>query len=279
MAAALTPFYIQDIKKEYGKILIWIISSAVLIITSRAELAAIPVMIFIAGTISKTKLSEIARIFQRREKIIILAGIMIWALCSILVLSGGGFKNRFQPHSPYANAVFQLISNNIAILFGDNTTTSAFPPDISHHLMFFELLICVLYGCYLFSYKKKNAVISVIFLIIAIYISFMYAPKDAYPLHFVRHRAYMLIPLAFLMAFSAGGYFRIVENRKIRIAAILILIISYSILNAVTAISLNSEQRSDDRIWQFMAKTQKYIRGRYDKQNLNGKWETSVVGQ
>ena len=271
-------FIFREDNAKYANGLIWLFSSVVLVITSRAELATIPVMILIGGILSKERMSGIVDIFKRREKIIILAGILIWAACSVFVLSGEGFRNRFQPYSPYTNAVFQLISNNIAMLFGDKPAIFSPTLHISHHLMFFEVLICVLYGCYLFSNRKKNAVISATFLIATIYISFMYAPKDAYPLHFVRQRAYMLIPLTFLMAFSADGYRRIIGNRKIRIAAMFVLILSYSVLNARTAISLNSEQRSDDRIWQFMAKTQKHIRGRYDKQKINGEWETSVIG-
>ena len=271
-------FIFREDNAKYANGLIWLFSSVVLVITSRAELATIPVIILIGGILSKERMSGIVDIFKRREKIIILAGILIWEACSVFVLSGEGFRNRFQPYSPYTNAVFQLISNNIAMLFGDKPAIFSPTLHISHHLMFFEVLICVLYGCYLFSNRKQNAVISATFLIASIYISFMYAPKDAYPLHFVRQRAYMLIPLTFLMAFSADGYRRIIGNRKIRIAAMFVLILSYSVLNARTAISLNSEQRSDDRIWQFMAKTQKHIRGRYDKQKINGEWETSVIG-
>lgn len=285
LAAALTPFYIHDIKKEYGKILIWLISSAVLIITSRAELAPVPLVIFAAGILSKKRISEIPALFAADRKYIAMAGLALCLICSANVLSGEGFKNRFGAHSPYINAVYQTVSNNFAMMAGHKAYLWKFPPLLWHHLAFISCAGFAALGCILFcgrysdrEEKRKKIALSAAFFLAAAFLSFMYSPKDAYPLHFVRQRLYLFMPLPFIVSFAAEGIFSKIGNKRALIAAISVLLAFLSALNIKTAISLNGEQRTDDKIWQFLIKNQEYISKKYDKMNFGKDWETSAVG-
>ncbi|MBO4556966.1 MAG: hypothetical protein J5706_09420 [Elusimicrobiales bacterium] len=286
LAAALTPFYIQDIKKEYGKMLIWLISSSVLVITSRAELAPVPLLIFAAGILSKKRISEIPPLFSQKRKYIAMAGLAVCLICSINVLSGEGFKNRFGAHSPYINAVYQTVSNNFAMMAGNKAFLGKFsPPPLRHHIIFILCMGFAAFGCILFcgkysdtEEKKKKIAISAAFFLAAAFLSFMYSPKDAYPLHFVRQRLYLFMALPFIVSFAAEGFFSKTGKKRAFIALISVLLAVYSFMNIKTAFSLNEEQRTDDKIWQFLIKNQEYISKKYDKMNFGKEWETSAVG-
>lgn len=286
IVAGLSPFYRKNLKEDYGAILTWAISSAVLLITSRAELAPVLLAIFTAGMISRIKASEMPGFFAGMRKYIAIAGLSLCLICSAKVLSGEGFKNRLGIHSPYSNAVYQVISNNVAMLYGHEPHLWTQPPHVSHHLMLIASLIISIWGCYLFcgnkeidsKSKKQKIALSTAFFAAAGYLAFLYSPKDAYPLHFVRQRLYLFMTFPFIVSFAAEGFIYAAHRKKAIIGAAAVIMAAYSVMNARTAISLNSEQRTDDKMWQFMTESQQYVRNRYDKINFGEKWETSAVG-
>ena len=80
----------------------------------------------------------------------------------------------------------------------------------------------------------------------------------------------------FLISFASEGFIYAASNKK-TIVSITVIITAYSVLNLRTAISLNSEQRTDDKIWQFMINNQQYVWNIYDKLKFGEEWETSAI--
>lgn len=266
--------------------LAFIFASEILLIVSRPELAVIPAILFplcLSGMTRKIKYSDLLNMLLCRQNLtIICLGIGICSYCSGNVLSSGWLDGRFSFNSPYENAVFQLSSNNFSMLLGENFTIGNRHPSTQSNIVFNISIFLFLSGCLAYirkttSNNRKTFVISLF--AAATYLSIIYVQKDCYALQYIRHRLYFFMPFAILCALAAEGFVSMAgKRRKYAVFFLYFFIAAYALQNARTAIMLNNEQRSDDKMWQFLISAQDKIRDKYNNIVLHESWENSAVG-
>ncbi len=90
------------------------------------------------------------------------------------------------------------------------------------------------------------------------YFSFIFLPMDLYPLHFMRHQLYFLVPFACLFALAAEGFARLAGPRRPAAVwgACLSFCLLYAVANARAALSFNRELRTNDIELSFLMEAQ-----------------------
>lgn len=113
-------------------------------------------------------------------------------------------------------------------------------------------------GALLAGRRRREALICLAALCAsAVYFSVIYKPLDEYPLQFMRHQLYFLVPFTFLFAAGLAGLERILAARRLNRTPLLFLCgaaaAAYAAVNARAALHLNPELRTNDREMAFLA--------------------------
>lgn len=266
--------YFQSDRKKLRLGLLYFFAALVLIITSRAELAPIPVLLlltlfYLTYRDGKFNLHSLKII----DLAILISGISICAVCSIEVLNRLSTETMAHGFEPYRNILYHLIAYNFSVLL-DSKLYIASEKEMymgtNIQLLFVILSAFIATGLHGFIRQKKTVntekiILVSVFCILFLYIVNMYATRDHYYLQFVRHNVVCLTIFAFIFSFTIEGYKNIFSrHRKNFIFLCSLLMFFYFSLNAQTAFSLNKEQRTNDKLWNLLLKTQKQIKGRYN---------------
>ena len=251
--------------------IIWIFSAT--IITSMARIETVPAL-FIMG---------IGLLYEKRKvkdpilnsfsgKFLSILGIICLMPCLYFQLfklsySTIGLASTYTPLKIISLFHMQMIEENLAILFSP-VPAEAFPKNIKIGIgifIFIAIIICIF--SYVKNKKNSDRIPALAYLLTAIYFSLLYSWQDLYPLHFMRHRLFFMIPFAalipFLLRYINDIIFKIRISRQLKYFFSAFFCISYFLLNISTAKALDNELRSNDLEWALLLKEQKFIRENY----------------
>jgi len=267
--------------------LLWFFSVLALIISFRAEIAPIPASLFLLSFYllfkeKKLRLSDL----KITDYAILLIGVSVCTICSvegIKCLSAGLIQSHFEL---YRRIIYNLIAYNFSVLF-DNRLYIADDEDfymrLPMQLMFISLSAFIAAGIYKFIIRRNktnidNILISFIFIILLLYITYISGIRDFFYLQYVRLNIVCFMIFSFVFAFAAEGY-RSIFNRKKKSFALFVslFMFCYFCINAKTAFALNTELRTSDHIWQIFLSAQKELKGKYRISSLDINYEWFIT--
>ncbi|MCK4935236.1 MAG: tetratricopeptide repeat protein [Elusimicrobiales bacterium] len=260
---ALVCFHME--KKSRKSNLIWALSAMFLVFTSRYELFIVSFAGFltVAGIYFRERSIKL-NIFKKHG--FLSAAVAAYFLIYIAWFSRmSGFVSYNGPEiwevfNLIGNLKYQLIERNAAFFMSQAS------------LIVPALILLSFFMIFLRSLKDrgkaaKNIIIGSFLFLWIVYVSIIFKPLDAYPLHFMRHRLYFFIPFVILFAFSwdsAMFFLRGIRFFKIlKPAMALSLILIYALSNIRTVESLQNEIRTNDIELEFLAKVQKEMGDKY----------------
>ena len=292
---------IAAILSAYGKKkicesdIVWIFSATALVTMSRIE--HIPALVLISAALAYSAIRKKDPILKNPNSLLVsFVGIAGIAVCMFFQLS---FTPQKLLHgiSPVANFAMQMLAENMYILLSSNPA-GAFPALMEQSgagSIYFELtqthpfrllspslfgiggflllaflsipFICCIRQAIRREYSKTNTMILALGFVF-VYFMTIYSWQDHYPLHFIRHRLFMMIPVAAIGAFSASHIYnyctgRLRQSKTAMSAIIIALCLSYCGINLSVAGKLGNTLRSNDIEWDFLLKNQNTIRGNY----------------
>lgn len=89
-------------------------------------------------------------------------------------------------------------------------------------------------------------------LLCCVYVSVIFLPQDRYPLHFMRHQLYFLLPFCLLAALAWDAVWR-ERATAARLALLLLVCGVYLRANGAAAAALEPERRTNDEEWAVMS--------------------------
>ena len=246
----------------------WIFSSSILTAMTRIE--HLPALAIIAAFLISSRIRQKDPIFYKKANIILFfIGIYCLVLCMTFQFSFAP-QELLQKSHPFFNFNMHFIKENFAIMFSD-MPANAFP-DHLYRLGLGTFALAAFLLAALFpsgiSWRKIPHIPAAIALTLA-YFMCIYHWQDHYPLHFARHRMFMMVPMTALAAFSIKTISQLVINRIprqkiIAITAVSLMLILYAAINVKTAYSLNGSLRNNDIEWQLLCNTQKKLKGKFN---------------
>jgi len=252
--------------------LAWMISSMVLVISARFEFLP-PVFLMFAALLCARFSAQKKELLKTLPLALLLGGGCLLALWSAHALEPHPANQLAGGFTPARNLVTQLGARNLAFAAGAvprwTETLVDSLPGVDRRLapaavaLPVLLLLLSVAGIVAGGFAgKENTRRNAVFLaLLAAWIGYMsaiYSPMDTYPLHFMRHQLYFLLPFAFLLALGLDGYERAAGGREKAFRAILAAAVcAYAALNARAALSLNDELRTNDRELAFLMEAQR----------------------
>ena len=227
--------------------LAWALCALFLVWTGRYELAPLPGALLAVSLLRPGgALRSLLAAGSRRA-----AGLTLLAACAaacgawLLVMIGSGEYNGpsgGELLKPAAHFAYQLWEKNIAVF-------SSLP----------------LWACWLAAAACAAAVllpagtargggrpVAGAVLLCCVYVSVVFLPQDLYPLHFMRHQLYFLLPFCLLAALAWDAVWR-ERLTAVRLALLLLLCGVYLRANSAAAAALEPERRTNDEEWAVMS--------------------------
>ena len=258
LLALLALFDAHAAKSLGARSLAWILSSSLLVAAARFEF--LPASLFILAAVLYAKpAGERKALLRPANLLLIAAGACLLALWSARALAPGPARQLNSSFRPAANFAAQLGTHNLAILAGqrpreDSGALQRDEPEAAPAaaaLAWLFLLVSaagILLGA--LGGGGRSPGLAVPLFLWIFYFSAIYGPPDFYPLHFMRHHLYFLVPLAYLFTLGLAGF----ESAAARLGrsgafAVLLAVLAaaYAGLNAKTALAFNGELRTNDR--------------------------------
>ena len=254
MSMALCSFAYSANKKNISQAdLFWIFSSVFLTVLSRCE--QLPALFIFSLALLLCCILRKDPVLKNKISIFIcFAGFSLSVLFLFYelhhkVLNYYFYKNFF------VNFSMQFISENFALLFFKDLS-SAFPSMDSFSAWAVFLLVFICLGAF-GSNKRENKALYAALLLSFAYFCFIYLWHDEFPLHFIRHRMYMMVPFAALCGFSMQASEEILAKKIIFIkkyfpSVIFTFCFLYAALNINASHKLNSFLRTNDKEWNLI---------------------------
>lgn len=248
--------------------LAWLLSTSVLVISSRFEFLPANLLI-LAAVLAAKPAAERRALFKPARLALLLAGGALLAAWGARALAAAPERQLQEVLSPAKNLVSQLGTRNLAVIAGERPTPAAFhgergnsPASTAALLLPALLLLFSLAGALFDGEKRRrNLGFAAVLLAWALYFSFIYGPPDLYPLHFMRHQLYFLVPFALLFALGLDGFEGAARRwpalRRAGPFAVAVFVCVYGALNARAALALNQELRTNDRELAFLAEARR----------------------
>lgn len=248
--------------------IIWLFSA--IIITSMARIETVPALFIMGiGLLYEKVKVKVPILNSFSSKFLSILGTICLMPClyfQLFRLSENSIKLA-RINNPFIVFNMQMIEENLAILFS-TVPAEAFPKNSNIGLgifIFIPIIICILF--YVKNKRNSDRIPALGYLLTAIYFSIIYCWQDNYPLHFMRHRLFFMIPFAalipFLLRHINNNFFKIRISRQLKYFFSAFICISYFLLNISTAKALDNELRSNDLEWALLLKEQKFIRENY----------------
>ncbi len=257
--------------------LLWIFSSMTLVVNARYEFLPVNLLIFAALMAYKLK--------TRAKDLLNLRSLGLAVLFAALLVAWGS-HNALAPRGadPFAqgpvvltNPFYHLWSHNFAVIAGALPKIAMDIADSRYMVDSAVSLKAVLFISFCFilmslgvlggALADKNRRIRNIwfFSVLCVwsgFFSFIYLPMDWYPLQFMRHHLYFLVPFAYLLALALDGARELLRGAPCRVKAVLLftgvaLLAAYAAVNAAAALRLNGQLRTNDIELAFLAGSRK----------------------
>jgi len=263
--AALLDFYAKDSISHYD--IAYIFSASILTAMSRIE--HVPALCILGAMAFYVKFMQKKSVFSDRRCIFaFFAGILCLAICVL-------FQMNFNPQRLLIKSSFidnfnmHMMAENFDIIFSPESA-NAFPQRL-HPLSWRTMLLALFLAAGLnIQDRKTKEFFPVPCATAAAFVYFMaiYSWHDNFPLHFMRHRIFMLALMSMLGAYSIKAIYETALHympgqKKSLAVLIFVLCEAYSVLNVNTAKSLDSLMRTNDLEWALLLKAQPEIKGKY----------------
>lgn len=250
--------------------LLWILSSAILVISARFEFLPASLLL-LAGLLVSKPAAERKLLFKPLNLLIVLCGAGLLAVWAARALSVSPEKQLPAGFSPVRQLVYQLGERNLAVGFGasapaaENPGLPAVPdPGGAAAALCLLFLSASLGGALLAGGEKakRNRAYGALLLLWLAYFSVIFGPPDQYPLQFMRHQLYFFLPCALLFALGLDGFESAAKRLappllKLFYTLLALALAVYAALNIRAALALNGELRTNDRELAFLMEAQR----------------------
>jgi len=231
--------------------LFWTFSALLLVLCSRYEF--LPAAALLSGAALAQAARRGALKAGATGSAVSAAGLFILGLCAYHINSVANHVYLSGTPGPLSNLKHYLWTSNFGVLAGGRAAAAL-------------VLACAAFllaaaGWALTREKlARNSAALLLLVLWAVYFSFIYQPKDYYPLHFMRHQLYFFLPFVYLFALCLDGaadllrFLKFSRGLKYGFAALGASLYIY--LNAKAAFSFNGVRRTNDIELEFLMKSQ-----------------------
>ncbi|MCX5792345.1 MAG: hypothetical protein NTY45_09060 [Elusimicrobia bacterium] len=251
--------------------LAWIISSMVIVISSRFEFLPVNLLAF-AALAALMPAKERENFFKPANLALMACGIYLIGLWAVHELGSDPGRQLGMPLNPLKHFIYQLGARNLAVIAGaappypgpqdTGAPSAASLSAVFSYLFILSAFTGIAAGLRTGAWKNKRTTAALIVLTAwIVYFSVIFVPLDFYPLHFIRHQLYFFVPFAFLSALALAGL-ESAALRKERFKRAFYPLCwaaagTYAALNAAAALGLNGELRTNDRELAFLMEAQR----------------------
>ena len=231
--------------------LFWVFSSLVLVLCARYEF--LPAVVLLSGAVLARAAWRGTLEFSVFNLGLSAVSLSILGLCAFHISSVATPVYLAGTPGPFANLKHYLWTGNLGLIAG----VQPFAAKLSACAA--ALLAAA--GWALNREKLgRNSAALLLLSLWAVYFSFIYGPRDQYPLHFMRHQLYFFLPFVYLFALGLDGAADVLRffkfNRALKYGFAALGASLYIYLNARAAFSLNGEHRTNDIELEFLMKSQ-----------------------
>lgn len=231
--------------------LFWIFSSMLLVLCARYEF--LPVNILISGAVLARAVRRGTLKLSGAVITLSAASLLTLGLCAVYANSVAPSGQWSGTPDLFTNLTRNLWTGNLKVIAGGHN---------------FAVLIAVCSLALLaaageaFNREKlsRNSAALVLLALWAGYFSCIYGLEGDYPLHFMRHQLYFLMPFVFLLALAldaiADSFRAFNLARKLKYGSAIIAAALYVYLNAKATFSFNNERRTNDIELEFLMRSQ-----------------------
>jgi tetratricopeptide (TPR) repeat protein len=255
----------QSEKKNIKTNIIWVLSAMFLVLTARYELFIVSLLGFVTVVGIYIKERKVRLDFLKAHSFFSVGLVAYFGICFLWLISLAGSIPYNGPDianalNLFGNFKYQFIERNAAFFMAQAS-------------LLIPLLLLLSFFIILFRGLRdkekffRNSVIVAFLVFWIIYFSMIFVPLDLYPLHFMRHRFYFLLPFVILFPFAMdSGIFFLKSKWAVKIIRplfLIILLIAYISANIFAVKSLQKERRTNDIELEFLSKAQKELANKY----------------
>ena len=246
-STAMLQFLDSNDKKPWH-ILLWLFSSAFIIVLSRAELSPV-IFIFMLTCAIITYNNN--RSFLKSPVFLSIASVGSILICSAFYFELTYNLNQLMPeYTPVSNFNMQFIGENLSIIFSPKPAAEIAAPVFRiFSIPAAALAIFFVFPLLCFNRKdlKKTDFALPAFLLAGIYSCFIYHWQDNYPTEFIRHRMLLFIPFSYVSAYSIKSIYSFSGKNAKKMAVFFIAAaLAYSALN-IRALFIIDSKYSENR--------------------------------
>ncbi len=255
----------QAEKKNIKTNIIWVLSAMFLVLTARYELFIVSLMGFLTVIGIYIKEWKVRLDFFKAHPFFSVGLAAYVVICFLWLISLAGSISYNGPDiadalNLFGNFNYQLIERNAAFFMAQASL-------LIWLLLLLSFFVILFRGLRDKERFFRNSIIGFFLVFWIIYFSIIFVPLDLYPLHFMRHRFYFLIPFIILFPFTMdSGIFFLKTKRWVKIIkplTLIILLIAYISSNIFTVKSLQNERRTNDIELEFLSKAQRELANKY----------------
>ncbi len=250
---------------EYGD-LFWIFSSIYIVILSRCEhvlaLFALSVLLFFKCLKRKDP------VLKDYKCIAVLSCGILLAILFFLHELSYPVLNLFMYDNIFASFNMQIVEDNLALLFYSNPVAHfPYQRQVFSWPAFFLISIIVPMSVMFFKVERENmagfATITAIFACFCL----IYCWHDEYPLHFMRHRMFVMIPFAAMCGFLMQGTVEFAEKYckfpvNNAVFVLMPVFALYYMLDVGLSHKLDTVLRTNDREWALIMDSWPRLQGK-----------------